>query len=66
MSPAGFESVIPASERPQDHALDRGIGTAFFVGSSSGPLDPGQCGRYFLRKVRNHSPNDTASCFRRQ
>jgi hypothetical protein len=30
MSPAGFEPTIPASERPQTHALDRaatGIGT---------------------------------------
>ena len=30
MSPAGFEPAIPASERPQTHALDRaaiGIGT---------------------------------------
>jgi hypothetical protein len=29
MSPAGFERAIPASERPQTHALDRaatGIG----------------------------------------
>ena len=31
MPPAGFEAAIPASERPQTHALDRaviGIGTA--------------------------------------
>jgi hypothetical protein len=30
MAPAGFESTIPASKRPQTHALDRaatGIGT---------------------------------------
>jgi hypothetical protein len=30
MSPVGFEPTIPASERPQTHALDRaatGIGT---------------------------------------
>ena len=33
MPPAGFEPAIPASERPQTHALDRtatGIGPAFF------------------------------------
>ena len=33
MSPVGFEPAIPASERPQTHALDRtatGIGPAIF------------------------------------
>jgi hypothetical protein len=25
MSPAGFEPTIPASERPQTHALDRAV-----------------------------------------
>jgi hypothetical protein len=33
MPPAGFEPKVPASERPQTHALDRsatGIGSAFF------------------------------------
>jgi len=32
MPPAGFETAIPASERPQTHALDRaaiGIGNLF-------------------------------------
>ena len=29
MSPAGFESAMPASERPQTHALDR---TATWIG----------------------------------
>ena len=34
MPPAGFEPVIPASERPQSHALDRaatGIGTNIII-----------------------------------
>ena len=34
MPPAGLETVIPASERPQTHALDRtatGIGTIFYI-----------------------------------
>ena len=34
MSPAGFEPTIPASEKPQTHALDReaaGIGIIWFT-----------------------------------
>ena len=34
MPPAGFESTIPASERPRTHALDlaaTGIGTSMLV-----------------------------------
>jgi hypothetical protein len=34
MPPEGFEPAIPASERPQTHALDRGtteIGTYIYV-----------------------------------
>jgi len=33
-APAGFESTIPASERPQTHAKDRsatGIGSSTFI-----------------------------------
>ena len=38
MPPAGFEPAIPASERPQDHALDRaatGIGCKVFTRQKS-------------------------------
>jgi hypothetical protein len=37
MHPAGFETEIPASERPQTHALDRaatGIGFLFLLSST--------------------------------
>jgi hypothetical protein len=37
MPPAGFEPAIPASERPQTHALDRaanGIGSSSLLGQN--------------------------------
>ena len=34
MTPAGFEPIIPASERPQTHALDR---AATGIGRGSNP-----------------------------
>jgi hypothetical protein len=38
MPPAGFETAIPASERPQTHALDRAataIGSLLYINPNS-------------------------------
>jgi len=48
MSPAGFEAVIPASERPSTYALDRAA-----TGSANTILEPVNSERPVIASIRS-------------
>jgi hypothetical protein len=55
MTPEGFEPTIPASERPQTHALDRtatGIGVLQWLGFIKRGVPQGEIQNPILCKVR--------------